>query len=990
VRSEVDHFGFALTGEVVSHYRILEGLGGGGMGLVYHAEDIRLGRRVALKFLPEESAKDPEALARFEREARTASSLEHPHICPIYEFGDHQGQPFLVMPLLEGETLKELLDRARREQLKSDLNRQHGPRGLPLDQVLDLAIQIADGLHAAHEKGIVHRDIKPANIFVTAQRQAKILDFGLAKLAHLEAGGEVSDHDPHNDSAGPTSRVITPKGTSDPSLSRTGVAMGTAGYMSPEQARGEKLDARTDLFSFGLVLYEMATGRRAFEGDTGPALHDAILTRSPVSVRQLNPELPATFETVVKRALEKDSKKRYQSASAIQADLQIVKREMDSALGRFREFPWKWILAFAMGATLLIASPILFLRTRRPASLGERDMILVSDFVNTTGDSIFDGTLKQAVTVKLAESPYFNLVLESRVREALRLMERSPDERIVPPLAREVCQRTGAKVVVGGSIASLGSKYRIDLDATNCLSGMVLAHEKAEAENKERVLGSLGQAIVPVRQKLGESLSSIQKFDTPIEEATTKSLAALKAYISGDQRRSHGLDSESVPFYTMAVDLDPNFAVAYARLGAIYGNLANSALADEYLKKAFERREHVSEREKFYIASHYYADSTRESDKAIQTLELWTETYPHDWVAFNNLSAEAVKIGQLDQAVKAGQEALRLNPNNTFTYFSLSSAYFKASRFAEAKAVCEQAVKVKLDSGDIHAILLKLAVVEGDVPAIQRELEWGGAGEGSLNDQAWMAFTLGQVRKGRRLFERSRAASLQGPSSDSPTRSKDYAAFTTSTEAELEVELGNAQEARTKAQLALRLMPESVEAQANAALVFAKLGDFARAEELNKKLSKRFPSGTLLNNIILPSIRAATEIRKQNPSGAVAALHRSVVYDLSSRQDLPDGITPYYRGLAYLAQGSGQEAAAQFQKLLDNRGIIAVSPYWPLAHLGLARANALQARTSQGANADAARVRALAAYKDFLTLWKDADPDIPILKQAKAEYAKLQ
>jgi len=653
-------------------------------------------------------------------------------------------------------------------------------------------------------------------------------------------------------------------------------------------------------------------------------------------------------------------------------------------------FSWRRVLPIVVFGLVAVGAVLFFPKTKT-TTLAASDLVLVSDFVNTTGEPIFDGSLKQAVSVKLAESPYFNILPEFKVKEALSLMGRSPNERVVPPVAQEVCQRAGAKVAVLGSIVAVGEEYMIDLRAMNCFTGTQIVHQESEAQSRDRVLSTLGQMIPPLRQKLGELVSSIQKFNTPIEQATTKSLAALKAYTSGDEQRARGGDG--VPFYKMAIDLDPDFAIAYARLGAVYSNLANSALADEYMTKAFQRREHVSEREKFYIAAHYYADSTRESDKAMETLELWAQTYPHDWVPFNNLSAEAVKVGQLDEAIKAGQEALRLNPGNMYTYFSLSTAYLKASHFVEAKAICDQAIKSQRDSGDIHGTIFTLAFVDGDKPEIQRQVEWVKINEnpspGFLNTQAWMAFALGQARRGRDLFQRSRAASLQ-QANGSPVNSKDYAAFTAANEAHLEMELGNFQEARAKAELALRLMPSSVEVQSYTALVFTGLGDFRRAGQLTDQLTKRFPSSTLLANVTLPTVQAITETQKRNYKGAINALSRSLPYDLGSHQDLPEGVTLYHRGLAYLALGSGDEAAVQFQKLLDNQGIIVLSPYWPLAHLGLARANALKAGTGQGVAVAAARARALAAYQEFYKLWKDADPDIPILKQAKKEYAKLQ
>jgi serine/threonine protein kinase/tetratricopeptide (TPR) repeat protein len=975
----------SLIGKRVSHYRVLEILGGGGMGVVYKAEDIKLGRRAALKFLPDELAGDPRAAERFEREARAASTLNHPNICTIYEVDEDEGRPFIVMELLEGQTLRDFI--AAQATSPANDTRSHA---LPLPMLLEFATQMAEGLEAAHRSGIVHRDIKPANIFITAGGRVKILDFGLAKLER-EIGGM---------QALAAALPDQPVAAANPSLTLTGSTMGTAGYMSPEQVRGEKLDARSDLFCFGLVLYEMATGQRAFTGENATALHHAIVESTPASAIDLNPDISPGLQRIISKALEKDREVRYQSASELGADLKTEaeawrrNREVGSPTisrltsntnkskifgPRFGKIAPVWLL----GATVVIGMVIAWrLLPQRSTVLAGSDLVIVDDFINATGDPIFDGTLKQALTVKLAESPYFNLVPESKLTETIRLMGRSPGERILPPWDREVCQRAGAKIAVSGAIVSVGDQYRISLRAFDCSKGSEVDHEETDAQNRDLVLRSLGRLISPLRGHLGELVASMQKFDTPIEQATTKSLPALKAYTSGDQHRAQGLDGRSISYYKMAIDLDPNFAMAYARLGAIYSNLANAAVADEYLAKAFERREHVSEREKFYITSHYYSDSTRETDKAIETLILWTQTYPHEWIAYNNLASEALQVGNLEQAVKAGQEALRLNPAQSFAYLSLAHAYIETNRYAEARAVCDQAVKSGLESSDLHAVLLTLAILRGEEAELKQQLDWVNANAtsdpGFMNLEAGMMFTLGKVHKAREFAERSRALSL-GRGDDTPLDSKYYAAFVSGNEAQLEAELGNEREARRKAELALRLMPESVEAQTYAGLVFANLGDYARAERLMKALKARFPLSTLLNNVTLPAIQATIDIKKKNYHGAIETLRRSASYDLGSHQDLPEGITMYLRGSAYLGSGLPMDAAAQFQNLLDHRGLIALSPYWPMAHLGLARAYAMAGETDHS----------LAEYQEVLSFWHDADPELPLLGQARAEYSML-
>jgi len=641
-----------------------------------------------------------------------------------------------------------------------------------------------------------------------------------------------------------------------------------------------------------------------------------------------------------------------------------------SVFSKVQQRPWNLVLSATIIAVIAFASVVW--RMRRPTALGEADLVLVSDFVNTTGEPVFDGSLKQALTVKLAESPYFNIVPDSQTRNMLSLMGRSPDERVVPPIVREVCQREGAKVVVGGSILNLGNKYVLELDATNCLTGASLARREVEAPNREQVVSRLGQLIPPLRRKLGESVKSIQKFDTPIEQATTKSLAALKAYTSGDEKRAQGEEAESIPSYKLAIELDPDFAIAYARLAAVHTNLQQPDLGDEYLQKAFERRERVSEKEKFYIQAHYYADVTKEIDKEIETYKLWAEVYPHDLIPFNNLSNEYVRIGQPDKAIEAGQKALRLNPEHASPYTVLGRAYLRATRIAEAKAICEKAITQKFDGWGIHQLLYFIAVIEDDRPSMQREIDWfKGRPLESWNtyDQASATLSRGQLRRSRELFERARALALQ-------QGLKEQAASIAADQARFEADMGNGREARELADLAVRMVPNSAEIKAVVALAVARAADFQRAETLANQVSKQPFLGTELKFEIFPCIRAAVASGRGKPSAAVEQLRPAGPYDLGT---VADGVAMYYRGSAYLELQFGKEAAAQFQEVLNNQGIVPTSIYWPLAHLGLARAYAMTGDD----------VKSLSQYREFLALWRNADPDLRILKEAKAEYAKL-
>ncbi|HKO35963.1 MAG TPA: protein kinase [Pyrinomonadaceae bacterium] len=977
------------AGTEIGRYKILSKLGQGGMGEVYLAEDTRMRRNVALKILPADVAADRVRMERFVQEAKAASALNHPNIITIYEIDRTKSGHFIAIEYIDGQTLRE----------------RAATSSMTVGDVLDIAIQATSALAEAHEAGIVHRDIKPDNIMIRRDGIVKVLDFGLAKLSEPPSPVFV-------DSEAPTSINIR---------TEPGVVMGTAVYMSPEQARGLPVDVRTDIFSLGIVLYEIIAGRLPFKGSDRVEVLMAILgDAQPPPLARYAPEAPDELQRIVAKALAKPREDRYQSTNDLLNDLRNLKKRLEIDAEIQRTLPPEGVpparrtaelsaalktetpgavtstipaaasvsspspragsklqkrtvvITAALAALAVTLGLLWYFKSGSGAPLNEEDTIVVADFINTTGDPVFDGTLKQALASQLEQSPFLSIFSDIRVREALRLMNRSPDERVTKEIARQICLRQGFKAFLNGSISNIGSHYVVTLEATNAQTGDTIALEQAEADSKEQVLAALGTAATNLRKQLGESLASIQKYDKPIHQATTSSLEALKYYSNGIEQQLKGRYLDAIPSFKKATEIDQNFARAYAAMSSMYYNTRQYELAAEASRKAYELRDRVGENERLYITQAYYDNVTGELEKYLQTLEQWKITYPRDASPSNNLAVKYNELGLFDKAAAEAREAIRLNPGSTSGYSLLAAAQLALNRFDDAKQTINQAQGQKLDSTAMRRTLFRIAFVQHDTATMQQQIDWLSGKPDDYLAQGWQSETaafLGQLKKSQELSDNALESAERRDQ-------KDVAAQIAVAGAARDALFGDCARLKDQTAKALGLTNRQVTTAnaANALSSCPEASGFIQAQTLIAELTRRSPTDTVLNKILAPLVQARMELHRDNAAQAIQLLETTRPFEGYALFQIA-----YLRGQAYLKQQKGAEAATEFQKILDHRGSQPTSPIYVVAHLGLARAAVVQSDT----------VKARKAYQDFFALWKDADANVPVLIEARKEYDKL-
>jgi serine/threonine protein kinase/tetratricopeptide (TPR) repeat protein len=969
----------------ISHYRILDRLGAGGMGEVYLAEDLKLGRKVAIKVLSAEYTTSRDRLNRFEQEACAASALNHPNILTIYEVGDDNGRHYIATEYIDGLTLRRKLAAGRLEPA----------------EILDIAVQIAAALEEAHSAGIIHRDIKPDNIMIRRNGYVKVLDFGLAKLTE-----SLIDRSPSDGEA--STRVLV--------QTDAGVVMGTSHYMSPEQARGKLVDARADIWSLGVVMYEMVAGRTPFEGETATDVIVAITQKEPAPTARYAPDVPAELDWIIMKALRKVPDERYQTIKELSTDLRRLRQKLEFEVELERSAPpdsltksgipavpgaktitgqvaqttattshlssAEYIVSeirrHKVGAALIALTFVAaiaaatFLYFNKTQALTDKDTVLLADFVNTTGEPVFDGTLKQALTVQLAQSPFLTIFPEERIRETLKFMNRPADDRITRDVGIEICKRQGLKALLLGSISPIGSHYVLTLEALNAQTGDSIAREQVEADSKEKVLSSLGTAASKLRQKLGESLSSIQKYDVPVEQATTSSLEALKAFSMGTEERSKGRIRESLALFERAVALDPNFAMAYARIGVFYGNQGQFELAKQYVEKAYGLRDRVSERERLYISEKYYGYVTGEIPKVIEVLEATSRLYPNDYIPHNNLALQYLLVGRFEESNREAQAAVRLSPSNMSALSNLTGSFIALGRFGEAEEVSKRMKAANPEYAELHANNIIFAFLRQDWPAINSEVEWSRGKPSEPDLLASLSFAylyVGQVKKAEEVSRRATALFQK----DGRTEN---AAINLAILASNQVLFGKCKEAKENAKLALSYSRGRISLM-TAALALAGCDEVAQAQSLVDEGTKRFALDTPTVAMVAPLVKAVIEKRRGNFEQALQILDTIRTYDMSFIMGTANN---YLRGKIYLELKKGAEAMREFQTIISRPGVEIFAPTRALAHLELARATAM--------SGDLAGSRK--AYQDFFALWKDADQDLKPLTDARKEYESLK
>ena len=962
-----------MAAAYLSHYRLLDLIGVGGMGEVYRAEDTRLRREVAIKILHPDAAASTEWLSRFRREARLASALQHPNICTIHELGEHDGQAFIVMERLEGVTVRDLIEQ--------------GP--MPAGRIVHLARQVAEALDAAHRRGIIHRDIKPANLFVTEGDHVKVVDFGLARLASDDAPASLpSGATPvaaQRDAPSPAS----PSGGSGATrtagrplhLTQTGMAMGTVFYMSPEQARGEPLDARTDLFSLGSVLYEMATGRRAFEGDDIAQILGKIAHGVFVPPRTLQPTVPRTLDAVIVKLLAADPAQRYQGAADLLADLSRADAPRGAtprARSEARPARWRpsWRAA-AVGASVLAIGASLGVawHARRPVTLTDRDSLVIGEVENDTGNPVFDDTLVTALTVQLGQSPFLDIVSDQRIAETLRLMGRAVDTPLTHDVARETCQRLGVKAMIDGRLAPLGTHYVVTVTATDCQTGETLARAQGEAASSADVLVELGRVASEIRTRLGESLPSLARFDVPIEQATTPSLPALKAYAMGVEERRRGRELESLAFFHQAIELDPDFAQAHATLSTVYGVIGELERSERHARAAYQHQQRVSERERLFIRYQYHDRVTGNQDAVVETLQVWQGAYPRDFVPSNALSVVYNRLGRYEQALAAAADALRRSPGHPFATSNLAVAYRGLGRYEEARRVAFEAVQRDVATVPTRRLLYQLQVLANDAAAAQ-QLSWA-RGRPREHDlvaaEAQIAMFEGRWAEGEALYRRAVDLAVARGLPGTAAGSRAHLAWL-----EAVYRPGPDLAARVSRRLAAddRVQDEVATPRFRAAVALGLAGRRDQALGIVTDAEGRSPASTFVRAVLGPATRAAVLLHAGRPADAVAALESARTTETGGLGAL---IPLYLRAEAYRIAGNRADAVREYARLLQHRGTDPYAPMIAMGHLGLARARA-----------DAGdRVAARVAYEAVLAIWRNADQDFPPRRLAQAEYDAL-